>query len=139
MYKKVYCQAVTSRFNMDVSVTCSFCGEAQKDESHLFVSCPFKYPVWDQALSRLAPYLHFNEENVKYIIFSCQRFDLINNQLLFVLCSCILRHIWQAHWRYIFDRVPFNCDLGVERSFSSYYMLISNISKHTSTLDVWLH
>lgn len=89
-----------------------------EDAQHFLFSCPHKLFVWRQALSYyLSPrFLHFAYE--EYI--SLLRFDLnfdrshhsqFPDLSVFQIFACVQQGIWYAHYRQVFQHVPFNSEL----------------------------
>jgi hypothetical protein len=107
LYGKVYSRVLISSFDVSVSPFCQLCGLEREDNLHLFITCPFKLHVWEQAFMRLAPYTEFSVSHIQELVFGLQQFQLVDNEALFVLASKVIRFIWRFHWLSHFKGVPF--------------------------------
>ncbi|KAG1584451.1 hypothetical protein G6F48_007876 [Rhizopus delemar] len=75
---------------------------------HFFFLCPPKRLVWEQIWLHFFGHPMITHEVYKAIhllIFPHQRLSLILNESII---ACTILGIWKAHWRFIFDEVPFD-------------------------------
>ncbi|KAG1054757.1 hypothetical protein G6F43_003241 [Rhizopus delemar] len=56
LYDKLHSQGSVSRSTPDVSAACQLCQASIEDVNHLLAMCPFKWPIWQEVLSRFAPH-----------------------------------------------------------------------------------
>ncbi|KAG0789707.1 hypothetical protein G6F16_008397 [Rhizopus arrhizus] len=129
-YSKLHCQVTVSRFDPQVTATCNFCQDAPEDLRHLLVDCHKKWPIWQTVLSQFAPYLEFQQDDVYAILMSLQQYDYVNNTRLPILCSSVLIHIWRAHWRSVFDQVPLQVHVIVDKIFTHCCRTASDHNGH---------
>ncbi|KAG1459414.1 hypothetical protein G6F55_004775 [Rhizopus delemar] len=97
LYGKLHCQLTIVRFNLDVSSACKLCQTPREDIHHLVISCPYKWPVWQEALSRFVPYLKFNPEDIHEILSKMRRYEYVDNANLLILSYYVMLFIWRAH------------------------------------------
>ncbi|KAI8877701.1 hypothetical protein K501DRAFT_337251 [Backusella circina FSU 941] len=90
------------------------CGAEHEDILHLVITCPFKTHVWQQTFKHFAPFTEFSASRLHELVFSLQRFQLVNNEALYVLASKVIRSIWRYHWQFFFDGVPLQTDLVLQ-------------------------
>lgn len=108
LYDKLYCQDSVSRFAPDVSAACRLCQAPLEDINHPLITCPFKWPIWQEVPFQFVPHLEFFPDDVHAILQNLSRFQFVNNNFLLILSTCVLLVIWRVHWRTIFDRKPFS-------------------------------
>ncbi|KAG0806282.1 hypothetical protein G6F17_011128 [Rhizopus arrhizus] len=123
IHGKLHSQSSVARFNPDISAICKFCNVPPEDISHLLVEYPYKWSIWQEALSRFAPHLEFQSTDILTLLLHHTRFDYIDNTTLLRLSYYILLFLWRAHWRYIFDNVPLLPERIVTTAFEKIGML----------------
>ncbi|EIE78403.1 hypothetical protein RO3G_03107 [Rhizopus delemar RA 99-880] len=123
LYNKLHCQVTVSRFDSQVTDMCNFCQDTPEDLRHLFVDCHKKWSIWQTVLSQFAPYLEFQQDDVYAILMNLQQHDYVNNTRLLLLCSSVLMHIWRAHWRSVFDEVPFQEHVIIEKIYTHFHRI----------------
>ncbi|KAG0891768.1 hypothetical protein G6F34_011418 [Rhizopus arrhizus] len=75
---------------------------------HFFFLCPPKRLVWEQIWPHFFGHTMTTHEVYRTIHLLCfppQRLSLISNESII---ACTILGIWKAHWRFIFDDVPFD-------------------------------
>jgi hypothetical protein len=97
------------------SSLCSTCTlSIEEDDSHFLFSCPPKLAVWqsifttyiqsqpDQLLFSLSQILSFSSSLTRETNLPLPELEV---QQIF---ACTLLSIWQAHWRLVFNNIPFS-------------------------------
>lgn len=123
LYNKLHYQVTVSRFDPQVTDMCNFCQDVFEDLRHLFVDCHKKWSMWQTVLSQFAPYLEFQQDDVYAILMNLQQHDYVNNTRLLLLCSSVLMHIWRAHWRSVFDQVPFQEHVIMDKIYTHFHRI----------------
>ncbi|KAI7862097.1 hypothetical protein BDF14DRAFT_1692605, partial [Spinellus fusiger] len=90
---------------------CQVCSQFTDTIEHFLVECPAKWPVW------CALYNHFfsscppKQSDVLSHIFSLKLppdpLDIRSSQII----GSVLGELWRAHWRLIFDDIPFSSSM----------------------------
>jgi len=107
IHHKVHCMKSIAMFRLDASDKCPFCNNLVETIQHLLIECPTKLRIWRLVLSSFAPHLSFDIAHIKSIVYQLKKVDHVNNTLLLVLVSKIIRHIWRSHWLFVISEVPF--------------------------------
>ncbi|KAI9027377.1 hypothetical protein CLU79DRAFT_833294 [Phycomyces nitens] len=86
---------------------CVLCGELEDDE-HLFWACVSKKPIWEQVTTRFLESptsLTFDHLLLPSSLLSVE----VSNTTAFsyIVLGCTLGAIWEAHFQYVFNDVPF--------------------------------
>ncbi|KAG1048926.1 hypothetical protein G6F43_008720 [Rhizopus delemar] len=93
LFDKLHCQLTIAHFNPDVSSACKLCKIPREDIHHLVISCPYKWPIWQKALSRFVPYLEFNPEDIHEILGKMRRYEHVDNTKLLILSYYVMLFI----------------------------------------------
>lgn len=102
IYGKLHCQNSVAHFKPDVFDAYCFCPASSKGINPLFIFCPAKWLIWQEALSRFAPHIEFDHRVIQDILRNLRRYGFVDNTQLHIQCFYALLIIW----RYIFDNVP---------------------------------
>jgi hypothetical protein len=114
LHRKLPCAALVHKIVTEFCPSfCRLCDQPTiaEDPGHFFVSCPDKF----QVCTRICVLYFGCVVNSQIILqalydlhFPRQRLALINNGSII---GCTLLGIWKAHWRFIYDGVPFVLDI----------------------------
>ncbi|KAI7851818.1 hypothetical protein BDC45DRAFT_444880, partial [Circinella umbellata] len=91
------------------SPCCIFCPSVVDTPIHFLYSCPYKWNIWLSVWNDL--FLSTSSvSNIHQAIFSLKFPPNPSSYSSHVIIACILHGIWSAHWRFLFDQVPFNSE-----------------------------
>ncbi|EIE86029.1 hypothetical protein RO3G_10740 [Rhizopus delemar RA 99-880] len=91
---------------------------------HFFFLCPKKRFVWEQVWPHFFGYpmsTHLVYRAIDLLHLPLQCLSLLSNESMI---GCTLLCIWKAHWRFIFDGIPFD-PLLVFKTFCHRLVLLS--------------
>ncbi|KAI8875092.1 hypothetical protein K501DRAFT_203348, partial [Backusella circina FSU 941] len=97
LFGKMHCRLSVSLFDPSVSPFCQLCGAEHEDILHLVITCHFKIHFWQQDSKRFALFTEFSASRLYELVFGLQRFQLVNNEALYVFASKVIRSIWRYH------------------------------------------
>ncbi|KAI7854258.1 hypothetical protein BDC45DRAFT_509018 [Circinella umbellata] len=107
---------------------CTLCNSNSPDTLlHFLYTCPIKWDIWCFLWSSLFLFTPTTAD-VHSAIFSLSFPHIQSRVSSHTIVACILHGIWSAHWRFIFDAVPFDRDII---SQNIHYLLSQSYSLTT--------
>ncbi|KAI9489201.1 hypothetical protein BDB00DRAFT_844794 [Zychaea mexicana] len=108
LHQKISCKAILhytipSSFP---SPNCVFCSDTPDTITHFLYACPIKWTIWYTIWCDLFLFSPTFSQ-VHHAIFSLSFPSNPSAVSSHMIISCILQGLWSAHWRYVFDQVPF--------------------------------
>jgi exonuclease III len=133
-------QYLHSRMPQKFSPHCTICPSSASQietREHFLFACPSKFAVWSTALSTyidpslhsptFAQYLDFVYMRSTSTVSSDALYPTLSTSQVF---SCILQAIWNSHYRFTFDKTPFDSTQVLHAVARALYTLYTHDNIH---------
>lgn len=112
LHGKISCRVILHRLaptHFD-SPSCPLCNDGEDSVDHFRFSCPEKWPIWRRIWRESFIMRDISVDAVRDALYHPEFPHDPPVIPSYRIIACILQGIWNAHWRFVFDEVPFQLD-----------------------------
>src|SRR5690606_15426869 len=93
---------------MHIDNICSICQEGVEDDYHFFFNCSKKKEIWQRIMTDFVDDNLWQPISIEKIFHTINKQPTKNNFPIIITATTTLKTIWSNHWKFIFQKEPFN-------------------------------